>query len=54
MPVLGSIQGQVGWGFEQPGLMGGVPAYSRGVEIDDLKGPSQQKQFYDSIILFLV
>ena len=29
----GSIQGQVGWGFEQPGLEGGVPAYSRGVGI---------------------
>ena len=27
----GSIQGQAGWGIEQPGLVGGVPAYSRGV-----------------------
>jgi len=27
----GSIQGQDGWGFEQPGLEGGVPAYSKGV-----------------------
>jgi len=27
-PLLGSIQGQAGWGFEQPGP--GVPAYSRG------------------------
>ena len=25
------VQSQVGWGFEQPGLVGGVPAYSRGV-----------------------
>ena len=28
----GSIQGQAGWGREQPGLVGGVPAYSHGVE----------------------
>jgi len=27
----GGIQGQAGWGFEQPGLVGGVPVYSRGV-----------------------
>jgi len=31
-PSLGSIQGQAGWGFEQPGLEGGVPGYIRGVE----------------------
>jgi len=29
LPQPGSIQGQVGWGFGQPGLEGGVPAYSR-------------------------
>jgi len=29
-PLLGSIQGQAGWGFELPGLEGGVPAYDRG------------------------
>ena len=29
-PLPGSIQGQVGWGFEQPGLEGGVLAYSKG------------------------
>jgi len=29
-PLPGSIQGQNGWDFEQPGLVGGVPAYSRG------------------------
>jgi len=27
----GSIQGEAGWDFEQPGLEGGVPAYGRGV-----------------------
>jgi len=26
----GGIQGQAGWGCEQPGLVGAVPAYSRG------------------------
>ena len=30
-PIPGSIQSQAGWGFEQPGLEGGVPLYSRGV-----------------------
>jgi len=29
-PTLGSVQGQAGWGFEQPGLVGGVPAHGRG------------------------
>jgi len=47
----GGVQGQAGWGFEQPGLEGGVPAYSRGLELDDLKGPFQPKPFYDSVIL---
>ena len=45
----GSIRGQAGWAFEQPGLVGGVPAYSRGLELDDLKGPFQPKPFYDSL-----
>jgi len=51
MPLPGSNQGQAGWGFEQPGLLGGVPACSRGVELDDLKGPFQPNPFYDSIML---
>jgi len=45
-----SIQGQAGWGFEQPRLEGGVFAYSRGLELDDLKGPFQHKPVYDSMI----
>uniref|UniRef100_A0A8C3PK68 Uncharacterized protein n=1 Tax=Calidris pygmaea TaxID=425635 RepID=A0A8C3PK68_9CHAR len=32
-PFPGGVQGQVGWGFEQPGLVGGVPAHGRGVGI---------------------
>ena len=35
-PILGNIQGQVGCGFEQPGLVEDVPAHCRGVELDDL------------------
>jgi len=31
MSHSGGVQGQAGWGFEQPGLVGGVPAYSRGI-----------------------
>jgi len=26
-PLPGSVQGQAGWGFEQPGLVEGVPAH---------------------------
>ena len=46
-----SIQGQAGQGCEQPAQVGGVPAYSKGLEPDDLKGPFQPKPFYDSVIL---
>ena len=35
-PISGSVQGQVGWGFEQPGLMEGVPAMAGELELDDL------------------
>jgi len=30
-PLPGSVQGQVGWGSEQPRPMEGVPAHGRGV-----------------------
>jgi len=30
-PIPESVQGQAGWGFEQPGLVEGVPAHSREV-----------------------
>ena len=50
-PLPGSAQGQAGWDYEQTGLEKGVPVYSRGVWLDDLKGPFQHKPFYDSIIL---
>ena len=49
-PLPGRVQGQAGWGFEQPSLVGDVPAYSRGLELDDLKGPFQPKTFHDSMI----
>jgi len=29
-PLSGSVQGHVGWGFEQPHLVEGVPAHGRG------------------------
>jgi len=35
-PVLGNIQGQVGWGSEQPDLVVDVPAYYRAVGLDEL------------------
>ena len=30
-PIPGRVQGQVGWVFEQPGLVEGVPAHGMGV-----------------------
>jgi len=51
MPLPGSIQGQAGWGCEQPGLEGGVLAYSRRLKLKDIKGAFQPKPFYDSMIL---
>jgi len=47
----GGIQGQAGCGFEQGDLVGGIPAYSRGLELYDLKGPFQSKPFYDSTMI---
>ena len=35
-PVSGNIQGQVGWGSEQAGLVEDVPTHCRGVGVDDL------------------
>ena len=48
-PLPGDVQGQAGWGFEQPGLVGGVPSNSRELELDDPKHPFQPKPYYDSI-----
>ena len=53
LPLLGGVQGQARWGCEQPGVVGGVPAYSRGWEQDDLQGLFQPKPFSDFIILSL-
>ena len=35
-PLPGRVQGQVGRGFGQPGLVEGVPACGRGAGLDDL------------------
>ena len=35
-PIIGSVQGQVGQGFEQLGLVEGVPAHGRRVGLHDL------------------
>jgi len=48
------FQGQAEWSFEQPGLVGGVPAYSRGLELCDLKGPFQPKPFSGSVIFLIM
>ena len=35
-PIHGNIQGQAGWGSEQPDLVEDAPAHCRGVGLDDL------------------
>jgi len=35
-PTRGNIQGQVGRGSEQPGLVEDIPARCRGIGLDDL------------------
>lgn len=38
---------------QQPGVVGDVPANSRGLELNDLKDPFQPEPLYDFYILFL-
>lgn len=45
-PVPGIVQGQVGWSFGQPGLVEGITACGRGLEVDGLCGPFQPKPFW--------
>jgi len=35
-PIIGNVQGQVGQGLEQPGLVEDVAANGRAVELDDI------------------
>jgi len=35
-PTLEAFESRLDGAFEQPGLVGGVPAYSRGLELGDL------------------
>jgi len=35
--IIGSVQGQVAWSFEQLDLVKGIPAHGRRVRLDDLK-----------------
>lgn len=42
-PLPRSIQGQNGWDFEQPGLVGGALTYSRRLELGILNVPSNPK-----------
>ena len=48
-PIPGGIQGQVGCGSGQPGLVVGDPAHSRGLKLDDHRGSFQPRPFYDSM-----
>ena len=52
--VPGGVQGQVGWGPGQPGLVLNVeiggPACGRELELHDPWGPLQPKPSYDSIL----
>ena len=53
-PIPGGIQGQVGWGPGQPGLVVGDPAHSRGLKLDDHCGPFHPRSFYDKTLLYLL
>jgi len=44
-PIRGNVQGQVGWGSEQPDPAEDVPAHGRGLGWMDFKGPFQPKPF---------
>ena len=35
-PIIGSVQGHIGWGLEQPDLVKDFPAHVRGLELCDL------------------
>ena len=52
-PILGGVQGQVGWDPGQPGLVPdlevGGPACGRGLELGDPWVPFQPKPFYDCV-----
>jgi len=47
--MVGSVQNQSGWGFEQPDLVEHVPVHGRGLDYMILKGSFQPKPFYDSV-----
>lgn len=38
--VPGSVQGEIGWGLEQPEMLEGVPVLSGGLELNDVESPS--------------
>lgn len=54
-PIPGSIQGQVGQGSEQPGLVGGIPAHGRevGTRLSLWSLPTQWYDFNSPIPLHL-
>jgi len=43
-PIPGSVQGQAGWGSEQPDLVEGVPAHRRGLGLMTSNGRSPPTQ----------
>lgn len=44
-------QGQVGWGFGQPGPVEGIAAHGMGLGLDGLSDPFQPKALSDSQVL---
>ena len=50
---LEAFKARLGRTFQQPGLQGGIPAYSLGVGLRHLQGPFQSKPFYASIFMRL-
>lgn len=52
--ISGTIQCQAGWCSDQPVVVKDVPAYCKEVGLDDHKWPFQPKQFYRSMIFYLL
>lgn len=54
LPITGSVQSQIGWGFKQPDLMKDVLAHGRALDELIFKSAFQPKPFYDNFCIQLL
>ena len=47
------IPGSVGWGFEQPGIVKGIPAHLGGLKLDDLYVSSKPNRSMTQCLIYL-